>query len=219
MWSRIEGVAGKVRTNVSQLAKDVLEGGEDDSPQQACFMYTVREHMAEPSMTDKSKVDILQGSNLSTFSTGVQQSTMPQSLHGQYTPYSQAAGVHAAQQAAPWPVQANPVAHQHRPLQQIPFMPQRSLNTQQAPKPQLFVPQPVQAQRIVHEVDQDAHAHVTIAKASEPAAQGGTQASTTRPAVSTRLSALKAKLDQDKHRSAEEKAPTRFDWIVQPVDA
>ena len=39
MWSRIEGVAGKVRTNVSQLAKDVLEGGEDDSPQQVCNLH------------------------------------------------------------------------------------------------------------------------------------------------------------------------------------
>ena len=41
MWSRIEGVAGKVRTNVSQLAKDVLEGGEDDSPQQVSLLHPV----------------------------------------------------------------------------------------------------------------------------------------------------------------------------------
>ena len=33
MWGRIGGVAGNIRTNVSQLAKDVLEGDED-SPRQ-----------------------------------------------------------------------------------------------------------------------------------------------------------------------------------------
>ena len=35
MWGRIGGVAGNIRTNVSQLAKDVLEGDED-SPRQVC---------------------------------------------------------------------------------------------------------------------------------------------------------------------------------------
>lgn len=29
MWGRIGGVAGNIRTNVSQLAKDVLEGDDD----------------------------------------------------------------------------------------------------------------------------------------------------------------------------------------------
>ena len=37
MWSRIGGVAGNIRSNVSQLAKDVLEG-DDDSPRQVLML-------------------------------------------------------------------------------------------------------------------------------------------------------------------------------------
>lgn len=46
MWGRIGGVAGNIRTNVSQLAKDVLEGDEG-SPSQVCqHMLHFSAHLA-----------------------------------------------------------------------------------------------------------------------------------------------------------------------------
>lgn len=160
---------------------------------------------------------MLQGAHVSTFSNGFQPSTVPYPPKQKPQPHFQAAGVDAAQQTAQWPLQATPVVHQHKPLQQIPFMPQHPRSTQPAVKPKLFVPQPVQAQQAASTAGPSKSTVPALPATATSVVPSNTHAATHRPAVSSRLSALKAKLDQDKHRSTEDKSPTRYDLFVMHV--
>lgn len=214
MWTRLEGVAGNIRTNVSQLAKDVLEGGEDDSPQQVCGEISLA--CTIPGLNCNKVLPLivsahLQGNAHGMISNGFQQyNALPhnsshgqQSLHAQ--PYPQAAGVYAAQQAAPHPMQARPSAHWQAPLQQIPFMPHRPASSQQGIKPKLFVPQ--QAPRPSIALPAEGGSTAVPSLSGTNTKTNNTVALNTQPAVSSRLSALKAKLDQDKHRAADDSKP------------
>lgn len=147
---------------------------------------------------------IPQGGDFSAFSNAFQSTPQPVPPH-YAQPYPQAAGVCAPQQAAARPVQAKPLTQPHKPLQQIPFMPQCSTATQSAVKPKLFVPNQAQPQHAAPTADDIVNASSPF-KAAKPIVTGSTQLASNRPAVSSRLSALKAKLDQEKHRIAEDKS-------------
>ena len=89
-------------------------------------------------------------------------------------------------------------------------MPQRSTGTQQTVKPKLFVPQQAQAQQAAPAAGDSTNPPSALAAPAKSAVSGSTSVARDRPAVSSRLSALKAKLDQDKHRSDEDRLPARL---------
>ncbi|KAL0048136.1 hypothetical protein WJX82_008657 [Trebouxia sp. C0006] len=168
MWGRIGGVAGNIRTNVSQLAKDVLEGDED-SPRQ------------EPRHAPTSQILIQQ-----PLSGGVFQ-----------RPYYQPA-------AAGVPPSAEPTTQQQKLPQQIPFMPQPTAGARAGAKPALFVPS--QHGSRTNPVLMP-NSTSTSANEASTGPQGVLQPRQT-PAVSSRLSALKARLDSEKHRSSGDDTPS-----------
>ena len=117
----------------------------------------------------------------------------------QQRPYFQAAGVNNAQRAA----DARTPSQQQVPLQQIPFFPQPMARGQPAAKPTLFVPaQP--ASRPVSASSVPVPTQHTPAPALSQAAPHGRQ----NPAVSSRLSALKARLDTEKQKAGGEPSKT-----------
>ena len=81
------------------------------------------------------------------------------------------------------------------------------MGTQQTVKPKLFVPQQAQAAPAAGGSTNAPSAPAAPAKSDVSCS---TSVVRDRPAVSSRLSALKAKLDQDKHRSDEDRLPARL---------
>ena len=135
------------------------------------------------------------------------QPSLPRPFHqtSQQRPYFQAAGVDKAQPAA----DARPIPQQQVP-QQIPFFLQPKARGQPGPKPALFVPgQP--ASRPVSASSPRAPTQHESAPAFSQAVPPGRQ----NPAVSSRLSALKARLDTDKQKAGSEpNKTTRYFLLI-----
>lgn len=125
------------------------------------------------------------------------QSSLPRPFQqaSQQRPYFQAAGVDKAQPAG----DARPIPQQQVPLQQIPLFSQPKARSQPGPKPALFVPsQP--GSRPLSATSLRAPTQPVSAPAFSQAVPPGRQ----NPAVSSRLSALKARLDTDKQKAGSE---------------
>lgn len=119
--------------------------------------------------------------------------TRPLQPAPQQRPYSQAAGVDHAQ-----PADARPPPQQQVPLQQIPFFPQPMARGQPVSKPTLFVP----GQPSAHSLPASGPPPPTQPVPAPAASQALPQARQT-PAVSSRLLALKARLDTDRPKGGE----------------
>ncbi|KAL0017763.1 hypothetical protein WJX77_011853, partial [Trebouxia sp. C0004] len=164
MWGRIGGVAGNIRTNVSQLAKDVLEGDEDSPRQEPRHAPTSQNFVQQP---------------------------LPQSGGVSQRPYYQPA-------AAGIPPRAQPTMQQQKVSQQIPFLPQPTAGARAGAKPALFVPSQ-NGSRTNPVLTPKSTSTSTNGASTGPR---GVLEPRQTPAVSSRLSALKARLDSEKHRSS-----------------
>lgn len=106
--------------------------------------------------------------------------------------------------AAGFPPRAQPTTQQQKLPQQIPFMPQPTAGAQAGAKPALFVPS--QHGSRTNSVLMP-NSTSTSANEASIGPQGVLQPRQT-PAVSSRLSALKARLDSEKHRGSGDDMPS-----------
>ena len=112
--------------------------------------------------------------------------------------------------AAGVPPSAEPTTQQQKLPQQIPFMPQPTAGARAGAKPALFVPS--QHGSRTNPVLMP-NSTSTSANEASTGPQGVLQPRQT-PAVSSRLSALKARLDSEKHRSSGDDTPSGPKYVA-----